>query len=137
MNARILEGLKDRPHSDPRMLEDIGSQLSKEVEQQEQRAETIKADIGKARILKRGQDTATGTKLTVMLGGHWWSEWTDSDYPSETEAIQMARTILERHLQITEEPETAKARLQKDASPQYEVGWRDHMAKVHKEVLTD
>ena len=137
MNAQMLEELKDLPHSDPRILEKVGSQLSKQVEQAEQRAETIKADIGKARILKRGQDTATGTKLTVMLGGHWWSEWTDSDYPSEPEAIQMARNVLERHLHITEEPEIAKARLQKDAIPQYEVGWRDHMAKFHKEVLTD
>ena len=109
MHAQMLEELKDLPHSDPRILEKVGSQLSKEVEQAEQRAKTIKADIGKARILKRGQDTATGTKLTVMLGGHWWSEWTDSDYPSEPEAIQMARDVLERHLHITEEPEIAKA----------------------------
>lgn len=22
-----------------------------------------------------GQDTASGTKVTVILGGHWWSDW--------------------------------------------------------------
>ena len=137
MTAQQHKEFEDMRQMSPRVQKGLEIQASRAVKQQEEEAESIKANIGKVRIIKRGQDTAPGTKLTVMLGGHWWSEWTESDYPSETEAIQMARNVLERHLYITEEPEVAKARLQKDAIPQYEIGWRDHMAKFHKEVLTD
>ena len=82
-----------------------------------------------------GQDTATGTKLTVMLGGHWWDGWDDSDLPTEAEGIEKAKSLLARHLKITEEPEVAKARLQRECIPQYPVGYRDYMARIHKDVL--
>ena len=84
-----------------------------------------------------GQDTAPGTKLTVMLGGHWWNGWKDSDIPDEEEAIKMAKNVLKRHLDVDDEPVVAKARLQRDCIPQYPVGYRDYMAKIHKEVLVD
>jgi protoporphyrinogen oxidase len=83
------------------------------------------------------QDSAPGTKLTVMLGGHWWDSWADSDYPDEQEGIKMAKSVLKRHLNITEEPAIAKARLQRDCIPQYPVGYRDYMANIHKKVLID
>ena len=86
---------------------------------------------------RRGQDTAVGTKLTVMLGGHWWDGWEASDLPVEQQGIKMAKSILKRHLNITDEPAVAKARLQKDCIPQYPVGYRQHMAQIHKEVLID
>ena len=35
------------------------------------------------------QPSETGTKLTVMLGGHYWNGRTS--FPSETEAVEMAR----------------------------------------------
>ncbi|KAK2800943.1 hypothetical protein FQN50_007918 [Emmonsiellopsis sp. PD_5] len=70
----------------------------------------------------RGQDDAPGTKLTVMLGGHWWDGWQPSDLPDEESGIEMAKSVLARHLQITEEPVLARARLQRDAIPQYQVG---------------
>ncbi|RMZ83278.1 hypothetical protein DV738_g1396, partial [Chaetothyriales sp. CBS 135597] len=82
-----------------------------------------------------GQDTAEGTKLTVMLGGHWWDTWADSDLPTEAEGIAMAKSLLARHLHISDEPEVAKARLQRNCIPQYPVGYRDSMATVHKDVL--
>ncbi|RMZ75083.1 hypothetical protein DV737_g5480, partial [Chaetothyriales sp. CBS 132003] len=82
-----------------------------------------------------GQDTATGTKLTVMLGGHWWDTWEDSDLPTEAEGITRAKSLLARHLHITDEPEVAKARLQRNCIPQYPVGYRDFMATLHKDVL--
>lgn len=84
-----------------------------------------------------GQDSASGTKLTVMLGGHWWDEWTDSDLPSEEEGIEMAKSVIERHLGVTEKPLVAKARLQKQCIPQYQVGYRDYMSKIHGKLLDD
>lgn len=80
------------------------------------------------------QDTAPGTKLTVMMGGHWWSDWSDSDIPSPETAIEMAKSLLARHMKIFDEPIIAKARLQKDAIPQYRVGYRRAMAKVHHDL---
>lgn len=80
------------------------------------------------------QDTAPGTKLTVMLGGHWWSDWSSADIPSPRTAIDMAKSVLARHMQIFDEPLLARARLQKDAIPQYRVGYRDAMAGVHADL---
>ena len=85
--------------------------------------------------IRLGQDTATGTKLAVMLGGHWWDSWEASDLPSEEDGIEKAKSLLKRHLNITNEPEVAKARLQRDCIPQYPVGYRDYMATVHRDVL--
>ncbi len=82
-----------------------------------------------------GQDTAPGTKLTVMMGGHWWDYWAPEDIPSPEEAIDMSKTLLRRHLGIDEEPELAKARLNRDCIPQYQVGYRDDMAKIHQALL--
>ncbi|OAP55973.1 protoporphyrinogen oxidase [Fonsecaea erecta] len=81
------------------------------------------------------QDTAPGTKLTVMMGGHWWSEWAPSDLPSEEQAIEMAQALLRRHLNIEESPEVAKARLNRECIPQYPVGYAQDMATIH-EALT-
>ncbi|KPI39917.1 Protoporphyrinogen oxidase [Cyphellophora attinorum] len=85
-------------------------------------------------IDRSGQDTVKGAKLTVMLGGHWWDGWSEQDYPSEEEGIQMAKSVLRRHLDIHDNPEVAKAKLQRDCIPQYPVGYRDYMAKVHEEI---
>ncbi|OCL11396.1 Protoporphyrinogen oxidase [Glonium stellatum] len=80
----------------------------------------------------KGQDTVDGTKLTVMLGGHWWDGW--SCYPSEEEGINMARTLLARHLQITDEPTVARAKLQKDCIPQYTVGHEERIQRAHSQL---
>jgi protoporphyrinogen/coproporphyrinogen III oxidase len=80
------------------------------------------------------QDTAPGTKLTVMLGGHWWADWADSDLPIPSTAIEMAKTVLARHMGITETPVIAKAKLQRDAIPQYRVGHRKAMSRMHDEL---
>ncbi|KAF2878027.1 hypothetical protein BDV95DRAFT_589011 [Massariosphaeria phaeospora] len=72
-----------------------------------------------------GQDTAPGTKLTVMLGGHWWSDW--PGHPSEAEGLEMARSVIERHLGITAEPAASHARLWPDCIPQYTVGYEDRL----------
>ena len=77
------------------------------------------------------QDTAPGTKLTVMMGGHWWNDWAESDLPSEAQAIEMAQTLLKRHLNIDEQPAAAKARLNRNCIPQYPVGYPQDMATIH------
>ncbi|KAK4945715.1 oxygen-dependent protoporphyrinogen oxidase [Elasticomyces elasticus] len=84
-----------------------------------------------------GQDTAPGTKLTVMMGGHWWKGWQPEDLPSEDEAIEMAKALLKRHLGIDEAPEVAKARLNRDCIPQYPVGYREDMATIHRSLISE
>lgn len=90
---------------------------------------------GDPNIIGPLQDTVSrrGTKLTVMLGGHYWDGWTG--YPSEEEGLQMARSILKRHLRITEEPAAWAVNLQKDCIPQYTVGYEDRLKNVHDELL--
>ena len=75
-----------------------------------------------------GQDSAPGTKLTIMLGGHWWNGWTG--YPTSEEGIAMARAVLQRHLGVKEEPLFAQATLQKDCIPQYTVGHEERMIQL-------
>lgn len=75
-----------------------------------------------------GQDTARGTKLTVMLGGHYWDGW--EGYPTEEEGLEMARSVICRHLGITDEPTTSHVNLSQDCIPQYTVGYEDRLADV-------
>lgn len=84
-----------------------------------------------------GQDTAPGTKLTVMMGGHWWDGWQESDYPDHETAVEMARSLLERHLQIKATPTVARSRLQRNAIPQYTVGHKDRMHDLSQAVRED
>lgn len=84
-----------------------------------------------------GQDTAPGTKLTVMLGGHWWDDWQESDYPDHETAVDMACSLLERHLGITNAPDVARSRLQRKAIPQYTVGHIPRMRELSHSVRQD
>ena len=77
-----------------------------------------------------GQDIIPGTKLTVMLGGHWWDDW--DSYPDEDEGAGMAKAIIARHLGITEEPQAVHVGLQKECIPQYTVGHNDRMRWAHQ-----
>ncbi|KAF2807953.1 Protoporphyrinogen oxidase [Mytilinidion resinicola] len=81
----------------------------------------------------KGQDIATGTKLTVILGGHWWDGW--STYPTEDEGVAAAQSILARHLHITDDPVAAQAKLQKDCIPQYTVGHITRMKQTHSQLM--
>ncbi|KAH9874055.1 hypothetical protein IAQ61_004683 [Plenodomus lingam] len=75
-----------------------------------------------------GQDSAPGTKLTVMMGGHWWDGW--PDFPTAEEGVENARALLQRHLGITEEPVTHIANLSRDCIPQYTLGYADRLADL-------
>ncbi|KAF2124151.1 Protoporphyrinogen oxidase [Dothidotthia symphoricarpi CBS 119687] len=72
-----------------------------------------------------GQDTAPGTKLTIMMGGHWWDGW--AAYPTEEEGLAMARAVLKRHINITEEPVHSIVNLSHECIPQYTVGYEDRL----------
>lgn len=78
------------------------------------------------------QDTAPGTKLTVMMGGHYWDGM--EQYPDHDKAVAMACSMLKRHLNITDKPTIARSRLQKDAIPQYTVGHLDRMYDLSEVV---
>jgi protoporphyrinogen/coproporphyrinogen III oxidase len=76
---------------------------------------------------------AKGTKLTVMLGGHYWSDW--SILPDEEMATAMARSVVERHLGISQsEPFKSGAKMCKDCLPQHTVGHLDRLRKAHYEL---
>ncbi|KAL8691373.1 MAG: hypothetical protein Q9218_003393 [Villophora microphyllina] len=77
-----------------------------------------------------GQDEIPGTKVTVMLGGHWWDGWIA--YPDEEQGANMAKAILKRHLGISEEPKAVHVGLQKNCIPQYTVGHHGRMAQANK-----
>jgi protoporphyrinogen/coproporphyrinogen III oxidase len=77
-------------------------------------------------------DDSSGTKLTVMLGGHWWDGW--KSFPSEAEGIRMARSLLRRQLDIEDEPALAVATLQKDCIPQYHVGHTERATALGRKL---
>ena len=79
-----------------------------------------------------GQDGIEGTKVTVMLGGHWWDEW--DSYPDEEQGAQMAKSILHRHLGISVEPDAIRVALQKDCIPQYTVGHHDRLSRGSRQL---
>ena len=81
-----------------------------------------------------GQDTIPGTKVTVMLGGHWWDGW--DAYPSEDEGTAMAERIVSRHLGISEKPQVSHVGLQKDCIPQYTVGHKRRMSEASELLET-
>jgi oxygen-dependent protoporphyrinogen oxidase len=83
-----------------------------------------------------GLDSATGTKVTVMLGGHWWNNREKSKLPSEEEGVEMARRVLKRHLGIGRKPDVARATLCLDCIPQYNVGHREMLQKAHEELMS-
>ena len=78
-----------------------------------------------------GQDTVPGTKLTIMLGGHWWDDITSpSSLPTPSDAILQARTLLARHLNITETPILTSAKLHLNAIPQPLVGHHARLSQI-------
>lgn len=151
-----LESEREKVSKQFEMITEMGEEIPKPLKMaQERTLKTIEAkikdtlrteekwfgsDSSKDEVelqIKMGQDSAPGTKLTVMIGGHWWDSWAKSDLPDENESITMATTLLRRHLNITEEPEIAKARLAENCIPQYPVGYRKDMARIHDGLMSE
>ncbi|CEN61968.1 hypothetical protein ASPCAL08611 [Aspergillus calidoustus] len=84
-----------------------------------------------------GQDSAPGTKLTVMLGGHWWDGWTEADYPNHDAAVKMAQSLLQRHLRITDTPTVTRTRLQRNAIPQPTLEHRGRMCDLSYQIKSE
>lgn len=81
-------------------------------------------------IIGTGVDTVPGTKLSVILGGHYWDGFTH--YPTREEGVAMAKSIVKRHLGINEEPAAVLAMLHKDCIPQYHIGHGIKLAEANK-----
>ncbi|KAH7136545.1 hypothetical protein EDB81DRAFT_83194 [Dactylonectria macrodidyma] len=85
-------------------------------------------------VQTRGPDEPAGTKLFVLMGGHYYDR-PGAAPPSEAEAIQQARALLERHLGIPRDaPCHAVAGLAKECIPQHYVGHHDRMKAAHLEL---
>lgn len=82
-----------------------------------------------------GQDTVDGTKITVMLGGHWWQDLGFDEPPSTDECLKMAKSVVRRHLRINDEPTAFHTAVHKRCIPQYPVGYRQKFLKPDHETL--
>ncbi|KAL2199186.1 hypothetical protein P885DRAFT_58590 [Corynascus similis CBS 632.67] len=73
----------------------------------------------------RGADTVSGTKLTVMMGGHYYSGWPPHVAADTARAKEAALAAVERHLRL-DPALTARARATakfcRDCIPQHVVG---------------
>ncbi|KAK1752374.1 hypothetical protein QBC47DRAFT_388267 [Echria macrotheca] len=79
-----------------------------------------------------------GTKLFVLLGGHYWDGVPADKLPSADEAIVMAKSLVARHLGIPaheNERAVASAKLCRDCIPQHTVGHWTRMQRAKGELL--
>ena len=83
------------------------------------------------------KDHKLGTKLTVMLGGHLWDHYKESDYPDHDQAVAMARSVVERHMGITAAPTVARSWLHRNGIPQYTVGHQARLKEISRSVRRD
>ncbi|KAI1465719.1 Protoporphyrinogen oxidase [Daldinia caldariorum] len=77
-----------------------------------------------------------GTKLTVMMGGHYWDGWVE--YPTEEMASAIALEAVQRHLGIDPaeaEQAVTHAYLARECLPQHFVGHQQRMKDAHYELL--
>lgn len=73
-----------------------------------------------------------GTKVYVLLGGHYYD---DMPIPSEEEAVEQAKTLLERHLGIPRDtPCAAFASLKKECIPQHYVGHYKRITEANSQL---
>ncbi|POS73176.1 hypothetical protein DHEL01_v208423 [Diaporthe helianthi] len=81
------------------------------------------------------RSSAPGTKLTVMLGGHYWDYLDADSWPDEKEATAMAMDTVHRQLGIPPaEPVFTSTKVCRDCIPQHLVGHRGRMAQAHAEL---
>ncbi|KAI0852604.1 Protoporphyrinogen oxidase [Daldinia vernicosa] len=80
------------------------------------------------------RNNSPGTKLTVMLGGHYWDGWTH--YPTEEMGRAMALQAVQRHLNIpVDEEPVSYVRLCRECLPQHYVGHHERMKAAHYDLL--
>ncbi|KZZ94772.1 protoporphyrinogen oxidase [Moelleriella libera RCEF 2490] len=89
------------------------------------------SDIG----ARTSVDEPHGTKLFVLMGGHYYESGASPPPPSEAVAVEQAKSLLERHLGIpASTPCFALARLARDCIPQHHVGHHDRMVQADQEL---
>lgn len=81
-----------------------------------------------------GQDTTEGTKVTCIMGGHWWD---GKPIPTEQEGYEATKNVMKMHLGVTEEPEFWNAKVQVDCIPQYTVGHMQRMNSLSDKLDKD
>ncbi|RBR07651.1 uncharacterized protein FIESC28_10550 [Fusarium coffeatum] len=82
----------------------------------------------------RSKDEPAGTKLFILMGGHYYDR-PGVTPPTEEEAIVQARELLERHLGIPRDaPAYATANFAKECIPQHYVGHQDRLRNAHTEL---
>ncbi|KAH6853683.1 hypothetical protein B0I37DRAFT_12876 [Chaetomium sp. MPI-CAGE-AT-0009] len=85
----------------------------------------------------RGADTVPGTKVTVMMGGHYWDGWPLSTMADTERAKEAALAAVARHLdlppELTEQAH-ASAKFRRECIPQHLVGHRARMRSAHAEL---
>ncbi|KAI1461754.1 Protoporphyrinogen oxidase [Annulohypoxylon moriforme] len=80
-------------------------------------------------------DSIPGTKVTAMLGGHYWDGW--ATLPTKEMAEEMAKAAVRRHLNLDPtEPVFASAKLCRDCLPQHLLGHRQRMAEAHHDLMS-
>ncbi|KAH0596399.1 hypothetical protein MHUMG1_05516 [Metarhizium humberi] len=78
-------------------------------------------------------DEPEGTKLFVLMGGHYYDS--GAPPPSESDAIEQAKSLLERHLGIpADTPCFALSRFAKECIPQHFVGHNDRMMQADQQL---
>lgn len=88
------------------------------------------SEIEASRSLGVRDKDAPGTKITVMMGGHYWNGRTS--YPTDTEAVTNALNLLARHLGIVDLPAHYLVTTQTNSIPQYTVGHHERMTFAHE-----
>ncbi|KAK6340569.1 oxygen-dependent protoporphyrinogen oxidase [Orbilia brochopaga] len=81
-----------------------------------------------------GQDERPGTKVTVMLGGHWWDS-PSTPLPSESDGVAMAREVLHQHLGVTDTPAETMSSLHRRCIPQYTVNHAGRLRQTHQDLM--
>ncbi|ORY77404.1 hypothetical protein BCR37DRAFT_382921 [Protomyces lactucae-debilis] len=81
-----------------------------------------------------GQDSALGTKVTCIMGGHWWKGLDPSALPTPEQGLERTKRVMQGHLGVTQEPALWNAKLQHDCIPQYTVGHAARMKKLDERL---
>lgn len=101
-------------------------------------SDTVSKDSGEGNVAGSLQDDADGTKVTVMLGGHWWDTSKEEGVLAVEDpkiAIADARSLIARQMGVTDEPKLSQSTFQRSCIPQYVVGHSANLNRIHHSVL--
>ncbi|KAK3989181.1 hypothetical protein QBC44DRAFT_328142 [Cladorrhinum sp. PSN332] len=88
-------------------------------------------------FFNRGSDTVHGTKLTVMMGGHYWDDIPEEYLPDAETAAEQAKRAVARHLgwpPSWAEHAVAGTKLCRECIPQHLVGHLKRMVSAGSEL---